>query len=43
MKGAEGVDLAAMREASLERLANCVEENLETGYLRTVVARRQLP
>jgi adenosylcobyric acid synthase len=42
MKGAQGVDLAAMREASLERLADCVEENLETGYVRSVVARRQL-
>jgi adenosylcobyric acid synthase len=42
MKGAQGVDLAAMREASLERLADCVEENLETGYVRTVAARRQL-
>ncbi len=43
MKGAQGVDLAAMREASLERLADCVEENLETGYVRSVVARRQPP
>jgi adenosylcobyric acid synthase len=42
MKGAQGVDLAAMREASLERLADCVEKNLETGYVRSVVARRQL-
>ena len=41
MKGAQGVDLAAMREASLERLADCVEENLETGYVRSVAARRQ--
>jgi adenosylcobyric acid synthase len=43
MKGAQGVDLAAMREASLERLADCVEENLEAGYVRTVAARRQRP
>jgi adenosylcobyric acid synthase len=36
MKGARGVDLAALREASLERLADCVEEKLETGALRTL-------
>jgi adenosylcobyric acid synthase len=42
MKGALGVDLAALREASLERLADCVEENLETGYVRNVVARQPL-
>jgi adenosylcobyric acid synthase len=36
MKGARGVDLAALREASLERLANCVEEKLETGALRKI-------
>jgi adenosylcobyric acid synthase len=42
MKGAQGVDLAAMREASLERLADCVEENLETGYVRNAVARPPL-
>ncbi|HYI86557.1 MAG TPA: hypothetical protein VEX61_05635, partial [Burkholderiales bacterium] len=41
MKGARGVDLAAMREASLERLADCVEENLEIGYVRNAVARPQ--
>ena len=34
MKGAQGVDLAALREASLERLADCVEQKLETGALR---------
>ena len=42
MKGARGVDLAGMREASLERLADCVEENLEAGFVRNVVARRPL-
>ena len=36
MKGAQGVDLAALREASLERLADCVEQKLETGALRTL-------
>jgi len=36
MKGARGVDLAALREASLERLADCVEEKLETGALRKI-------
>jgi len=36
MKGARGVDLAALREASLERLADCVEERLETGALRKI-------
>lgn len=34
MQGAEGVDLAAMREQSLERLANSVEANLDIGALR---------
>jgi adenosylcobyric acid synthase len=29
LKGAQGVDLAALREASLERLADCVESNLD--------------
>jgi adenosylcobyric acid synthase len=36
MKGAQGVDLDALREASLERLADCVEQKLETGALRTL-------
>jgi adenosylcobyric acid synthase len=36
MKGAPGVDLDALREASLERLADCVEQKLETGALRTL-------
>ncbi len=39
LKGAQGVDLAAMREASLERLADCVAENLDVGYVRNAVAR----
>jgi adenosylcobyric acid synthase len=34
MQGAEGVDLAGMREQSLERLANSVEANLAIGNLR---------
>ena len=42
MEGAQGVDLAAMREASLERLADCVAENLDVGYVRNAVARPQL-
>jgi adenosylcobyric acid synthase len=33
MKGARGVDLAALREASLERLADCVEANLDLHAL----------
>ena len=37
IKGAQGVDLAALREASLERLADCVESRLQTGYLRDLV------
>jgi adenosylcobyric acid synthase len=28
LNGAQGVDLNALREASLERLADCIEENL---------------
>ena len=36
LSGARGVDLAALREASLERLADCVEEKLETGALRKI-------
>ena len=36
LAGARGVDLAALREASLERLADCVEEKLETGALRKI-------
>jgi adenosylcobyric acid synthase len=36
MKGAQGVDLDALREASLELLADCVEQKLETGALRTL-------
>jgi adenosylcobyric acid synthase len=35
LKGAQGVDLAARREASLERLADCVEQNLE---LKTILS-----
>jgi adenosylcobyric acid synthase len=35
LKGAQGVDLAALREASLERLADCVEQNLE---LKTILS-----
>jgi adenosylcobyric acid synthase len=34
LKGARGVDLGALREQSLERLADCVEEKLEIGALR---------
>jgi adenosylcobyric acid synthase len=34
LKGAQGVDLAALREQSLERLADCVEKKLEIGALR---------
>ena len=33
MSQARGVDLAALREASLERLAACVEENLDVSKL----------
>jgi adenosylcobyric acid synthase len=33
LKQARGVDLAALREASLERLADCVEANLDVGKL----------
>jgi adenosylcobyric acid synthase len=29
LEGANGTDLAALREASLERLADCVEANLD--------------
>ena len=36
LKGAQGVDLAALREQSLERLADCVEKKLEIGALRTL-------
>jgi adenosylcobyric acid synthase len=34
LKGATGVDLAALREASLERLADCVDQKLEIEALR---------
>jgi adenosylcobyric acid synthase len=33
LQAAQGVDLAAQREASLERLADCLEQNLELGKL----------
>jgi len=33
LEAAHGVDLAALREASLERLADCVEENLDLQAL----------
>jgi adenosylcobyric acid synthase len=33
MKDAQGVDLAALREASLERLADCIESSLELSKL----------
>lgn len=36
MNGAQGVDLAALREASLERLADSVQQKLEIGALRTL-------
>jgi adenosylcobyric acid synthase len=35
MGGAQGVDLAALREESLERLADCVESSLDVAGLRT--------
>jgi adenosylcobyric acid synthase len=35
MKDAQGVDLAALREASLERLAECIESSLELSKLET--------
>ena len=34
LKGAQGVDLAALRETSLERLADCVDQKLEIEALR---------
>jgi adenosylcobyric acid synthase len=33
MREARGVDLAALREASLERLADCVEQEMDVGAL----------
>jgi adenosylcobyric acid synthase len=41
LEGARGVDLAARREASLERLADCVEANLELAQLAPVLSRER--
>jgi len=40
MNGAQGVDLDALREASLERLADSVEESLEVAALQSLLLRR---
>ena len=39
MRGARGVDLAARREESLERLADCIEANLEFARLAPFLTR----
>jgi adenosylcobyric acid synthase len=37
LKGAQGVDLAALREASLDRLADSVEANLDLHALQSLL------